>query len=147
LCYVDFKEGGVNKISEECRLNNAIDEHLEMFWVIMNTAILISSGLYCMFYARIFEQFGRMIKLIGSVLWELSIFMTFFSFWILMFCFLTRIAGQDVDPEEYNNLGINTRFFINVFRNSMGDVQPPDTSLWNNHLNKTISTNRISLNS
>jgi hypothetical protein len=100
-----------------------------------------------MFYARISKQNGRMIKLISSVLVELSIFMVFFSFWNLMFCWLTRIAGQDVEDDDYTNLGINIIFFINVFRNSMGDVQTPKTTLWNNYLDETMSGDRYSSNS
>jgi hypothetical protein len=124
-------------------MNNATDEDVEIFWFIMNTIILISSGLYCMFYARMFERFGRMIKLIGSVLRELIIFLVFFGFWNLMFCWLTRIAGQDVDEDDYTNLGINMIFFVNVFRNSIGDVQLPKTTLWDNHLIKSTSGDRF----
>lgn len=44
---------------------------------------------------------------------------------MLIFCWLTRIAGQDIDDKDYNNMGLNFIFFMNVFRNSIGDLQMP----------------------
>jgi hypothetical protein len=117
------------------------EENLEFFWFFMNTFILITTGFNCMFFARIFEQFGRMIRLIGAVLSELVIFMLFFIFWILVFAWLTRIAGQDFDDEEFPNLGVNAISVLNTFRNSVGDLVPPGTSLWNSHVEKDLNNN------
>lgn len=53
---------------KKCEQETLEKEGIEFFWVVMNTVIVLTSSFYCMFYARIFEQFGRMVKLIGSVL-------------------------------------------------------------------------------
>lgn len=93
---VDLKchiEGATTESIAQCEAKIQRQEHMEFYWIVMNSTILISSAFYCMFYARIFEQFGRMVKLIGAVFNELIIFMIFFGFWNLMFCWLTRIAG------------------------------------------------------
>jgi hypothetical protein len=122
-------------LEDECKPAMMVpEENFEFFWFCMNSFILFATGFYCMFFARIFEQFGRMIRLIGSVISELLIFMLFFTFWLFLFTWLTRIAGQDVDDGDYTNLSVGNIYLMNTFRNSIGDLQPPSTSLWNSHV-------------
>jgi len=44
-----------------------------------------------------------------------------------MFSFLYRIAGVDVEEgDEYPHVNIFARFFLHIFRNSIGDIKPPE---------------------
>jgi len=79
-----------------------------------------------------------MIRLIGKVFVELTIFMIFFIFWQFVFAYLGRISGQDVDDGDYSNLSVNSIFILNTFRNSVGDLSPPGTKLWNFYIDDSI---------
>jgi len=91
-CYDDGKTTG--KLLPDCEHDHLLKQKQDdMFWICFNTFILFATGLYCMFFARIFEQFGRMIRLIGKVMFELLIFVLFFAFWQFVFAWMTRISG------------------------------------------------------
>lgn len=88
-----------------------------------------------MFYARIFRRFGRIIRLIGTIVYELGTFMMFYFFWTFIFAWITMVTAMNIDDSDYKNLNRKIIFVINIFRNSLGDIQPPQAEFWEAHVN------------
>lgn len=84
-----------------------------------------------MFYARINEVFGQLVDLIEKVLNSTKFFLIFFISWDFVFSWLYRIAGAEVDADKdpsehtYRKLPTFMRYFMEIFRNTVGDVQTP----------------------
>lgn len=54
-----------------------------------------------MFYARIFEKFGKMTRVISHIVVELLIFWLYFAFWTILFSFLSMVSGQNLNEKDY----------------------------------------------
>ena len=111
------------------------DERKMVFWVFFNSITIINSAFYCLFYARIFEQLWLLVRLIWQVLKRMFTFFVFFLFWNFMFSWLFRISGSGISNTEikdYDGLHTHVMQMITVFRNSLGDIQVPEYSFWEN---------------
>lgn len=71
-----------------------------LFWVIMNTLIVVISSMYLIFYARVFEQFGLFVRMCKHTLVSMSNFLIFLIFWIIFFAYLFAIAGSPTNNDE-----------------------------------------------
>ena len=107
---------------------------MEAFWISLNTITLLLAALYIISFARVYAQFGTMVKITSRVLRELVIFIVFFLFWNLIFSYLAIISGQDLEDDEYGNINYYVAFLLNGFKISIGDMKVPDTQHWTNHL-------------
>lgn len=65
----------------------------------------------------------------------MKIFALFFYGWILMFSLLFQILGMQVPPNDdnesdYKNVNVFMVYFLQTYRNSIGDIAAPDYSFW-----------------
>ena len=68
--------------------------------------------------------------LVSKTFTDLRFFTLFFIFWIVTFAFLYQILGIDVPKDDYAHLSVLARYQIQVFRNSIGDLEVPEFSVW-----------------
>jgi len=74
-------------------------------------------------------------------------FFTFFFFcWTMIFSFLYRVQGIEIDDEDYQNVNTYAKFALQIFRNSIGDNKTPLYSFWSSHISDHyfIATSMIS---
>jgi hypothetical protein len=56
--------------------------------------------------------------------------MFFFFIWNYMFARFFAILGVDSKTDSYNGLFIAGRYFLNVYENSIGNINSPSFSIW-----------------
>lgn len=101
-----------------------------VFWVVMNSLMLINALFKSLFFLRIFKSFGMLVELISQVLRDIKYFMLFFICWLVLFSILYRIAGIQIEEDDYSNLWSFLTYIIVIFRNSIGDEQMPNPAHW-----------------
>lgn len=75
-----------------------------------------------MFFARINEVFGQLVNLIAEVIKSIRFFLIFFVIWILVFSWLYRIAGVELnETNNYPHVPYFVSYFLEAFRNTLGD--------------------------
>jgi len=55
----------------------------------------------------------------------MTTFTLFFFGWIVLFSIIFQSLGIDVDTEDYPHLNKEVVYFIQIFRNSIGDLAVP----------------------
>merc|ERR1711934_1185553 len=88
-----------------------------------------------MFYIRVFKGIGTQVELISVTLKDSVTFMVFLIYWIWFFSIAFELLGSEFeeDFETYTQNRINRTFtnFLQVFRNSLGDLASPTYKYWN----------------
>lgn len=107
-------------------------EYLVKFSLIMaNTCLLILIVYKILNYLRILSGFGLFILLISQCLVDIFIFFTFMLLWIIVFTVLLYILRTDIpNYVDYPHLPWYMQLTIQVWRNSLGDIQPPQYEFW-----------------
>ena len=71
--------------------------------------------------------------------------MIFYAFWNLIFAYLSMISGESTSGvSEYKNINDIAIFYLMEFRNSIGDIKTPVTTLWDKHLSGEMEGNHKS---
>ena len=86
------------------------------------------------YFFKINESFGLLILLISEVFSEILVFTMFMIVWIIGFaCVFLLIGAEYKDDNEYPYLqNVFYIFFLQTYRNSIGDIATPNYSFWVN---------------
>lgn len=57
----------------------------------------------------------------------------FFLIWIIFFGLISKALGSDNNLGAYPNIDVYTQIFIQTWQNSIGNINPPSTTYWENH--------------
>lgn len=109
--------------------------------IVLNTLIAINSIIKCGSFLRVDESFALMVLLIVEVMADMKNFFAFLMVWVFLFSALFLIAGgnvysEDDYEEEYKDVNRFISTFIQVFRNSIGDLKVPNYEFWIDKENK-----------
>jgi hypothetical protein len=69
--------------------------------------------------------------MITQVFKDLSAFMTIFMLNVYIFAMVYFVMGVEIENEEYKDMYTTFSGFIQVFRNSIGDIVPVKLDAWN----------------
>lgn len=110
---------------------------------LINVLMLFLAFLKLTFYFRMFESYGNLIEIVGQSAYDVNDFVIFMIFFFIFFTLSFGILGaqfernefeSDFPLEPYTDIekqrmfnGLNRPIinFINVFRNSLGDIAHP----------------------
>ena len=106
------------------------DRDKMVFWVIMNSMVICQGVMKFLYLLRVFEKFGLLVNLIIQVVIDVIFFGIFFFSWIVLLGFLFRIAGIEVDSEDYPHVHEIIYFLFQLVRNSIGDLAVPVYTYW-----------------
>lgn len=89
-------------------------------------------------YMRVIKEFGNIIDLSMSVLGKVFYFLAFYFLWVIALALMYGMLGNTIDKdddhpedgEQYEQMGRFAKLFLYTYRNSIGDVQIPDSSYW-----------------
>jgi len=96
-----------------------------------NIILIVLAVLKLLNYMRIFKGFGLFILLIGQCLADIKLFCLFMILWLAVFTVMLYILKCDVPNwSDYPHLPWWLQLAIQVWRNSLGDIQPPDYGSW-----------------
>ena len=101
--------------------------------VLLNLALAIFCILKMMFYLRVYPSFGSMVKLLFQVIADIQTFVVFLVMWIFFFALCYLIIGLEIGTDDYGGDEPLNRFFrsfIHAYRNSIGDLAPPEYATW-----------------
>lgn len=100
--------------------------HCKFFLVMLNVILVPITVMKLLNYLRLAENFGLFVLLIGHCLNEVKIFFLFMFMWIFIFNAILYILNTDTTiPEDYPMLPMFLRLLVQVWRDSLGDIQPP----------------------
>ena len=78
---------------------------------------------------KVFEPFSPVIALIEEVFKYVTPFLLFYVIVNLMFALIYRALGVDYN-EEYLIMHKFFAYFMMSYRNSVGDLSPPESAFW-----------------
>jgi hypothetical protein len=103
-------------------------------YAVTHSVILIFSSLKLLNFLRVFEDFGQFVELLGQVMKDVSVFTMFFFYWVGLNSFMFDIMGVDYSNDDYDHVGRSFYYFLQTFRNALGDIEVPVyTSFWCQH--------------
>jgi len=79
---------------------------------------------------RVVEKMNFLVQMVIVVLYDLYPFIFLFCVFIFFFTMVIIIMGADFDAEDYPQVDPFLRILIQVFRNSIGDVNIVDYGKW-----------------
>ena len=101
-----------------------------IFWVTFNSAMFVLITQKLMFFMRVSDNFASLVKLVGNVLRKVPPFTLFFFMWLVTLCLMFSCAGVSIVSEDYSHIYGAVAFFIQNFRNSIGDINAPSVDIW-----------------
>ena len=107
-----------------------MDDDIYVVMILLNILIFVAGVLKVMFYLRVSDDFGRLVKLLADSIYDMTVFFIFMILMIEISSVLFTVVGAEFDTEEYPNLPFQLAYFIQVFRNSIGDIAPPGYEKW-----------------
>jgi hypothetical protein len=91
---------------------------------ILHQILIIDFIVKIIFYSNIFGKMGHLLKLIYQCLIDITQFTIIFLLYIFLFSFEYQILGMGMinETEDYPYIDDNLGYFIQTFRNSLGDL-------------------------
>lgn len=105
-------------------------DSLYIFKSILNALMLISIYTKLLFFLRMYEQYGKMIQLLWQCILDLRPFLLFFVTLIILVSLVLIVNQVTYDSQDYPYLPNFWIVFLQTYRNSIGDLSPPDYSYW-----------------
>ena len=91
---------------------------------------LLQSMLKLLTLIKYKEEYCFLVQMISQVFVDLSPFMTIFMLNVYIFAMVYFVMGVKMESEEYKDMNPSFSGFIQVFRNSIGDIVPVELSSW-----------------
>ena len=92
---------------------------------------LLQSMLKLLSLIKYKEEYCFLVQMITQVFKDLSAFMTIFMLNVYIFAMVYFVMGVEIENEEYKDMYTTFSGFIQVFRNSIGDIVPVKLDAWN----------------
>jgi hypothetical protein len=99
--------------------------HMVTTYAITHTVILVFGSMKIMNFLRVFDAFGQFVQLLQQVVKDVTVFTAFFFYWVILNSYMFDILGVDYEDEDYDHLGRGFYYFIQTFRNALGDIAVP----------------------
>jgi hypothetical protein len=82
-------------------------------------------------YLRVIDSFGFLVQMIISVFGDLVPFTVILILFIFFFSLMVFVMGGTFDDGDYEGIGFEYLYlFIQIFRNSIGDIAEPKYGIW-----------------
>lgn len=110
-------------------------------WVNMNTFMLWSAFQKLLFYLRCHPAFSKMVRLVIQTCFDIIPFLSYTLLSLVLFTILFDISGVKITPDDntYDHVTPNLlAIFIQVFRNSIGDITTPTYNYWFQGVDKSV---------
>lgn len=120
--------------------NYQYQSSLKLTFILMNTLLVVFMIVKAMFFATVNSNFGILVELISKVIRDMGSFTLLFLLAILMFDLLFYISGTAINSEEYKNVNIFFYYFIQIFRNALGNIGGIKDDFWMQFEDKLVST-------
>lgn len=123
------------------KMNIAIDyqsENQHITEIILKMVQVLSIFFKLTSYFRFNEEFGFLLKIVLKTLKKMIMFLLFFMMFTMLFSYMYFIMecepGRDTvlyePPSDYPGIPKFFAIFLMTFRNSIGDLAPPDYAYW-----------------
>jgi hypothetical protein len=88
--------------------------------------------LQILFYLRNFVNFGKLVKLLAKCINDVLMFFSFYVISLAGMSLIFMVVGMEIseDDDDYSGLNIYLKYFIMIFRNSIGDTTAPSYDYW-----------------
>lgn len=73
---------------------------------------------------RVFDQLGQLVLLVFQCVFDTFPFVIYLGIWIIYFVCANSILGA-TSGDPYDNLGVGTSDYLNMFRSAIGDIKDP----------------------
>jgi len=110
------------------------EREVRQWMPLLHFFLFIQALIRTMFYIRVFTGIGTQVQLIIVTLKDAMTFMIFLIYWIIFFSIAFELIGSGFveEQETYLDNKVNRTFtnFLQVFRNSLGDLASPSYEYW-----------------
>ena len=103
-----------------------------MLWAFMHSIMLFMITVKLMFFMRVSENFSSMVKLMSNIMTQVIHFTLFVGMWMITLILMFRLSSISLVEGSLDYAEINSIFalFIQIFRNSLGDIRTPRYGFW-----------------
>lgn len=98
--------------------------------VILKTLLVCLALNKIMYFLRIFDEYGFLVKMIGLTFSDMIPFSTFFFINVVFFMMLSQVLRLGLDDIAYPDINGIFGALLVAFRTSIGDIGEPDYSYW-----------------
>ena len=103
--------------------------------VIFNVVIIIQIVLKICFFLKVDDKFGMLVQLILTCIRDIKAFTIFMMIWLLAFTLIFIVLGANNDVgQTYAHLYEFFGYFLLIWENSIGNINPPTYKFWMNQL-------------
>lgn len=92
--------------------------------------VLIQAIFKCLQYVRVIDSFGFLVEMIISVIFDLFPFVAVFTLMVTFFSFGLHVMGGEFDDGDYLGIPRPIMTWIQMFRNSIGDIAEIKYGVW-----------------
>jgi hypothetical protein len=108
----------------------------DLLYNLITIVCILQSILKSLQYVRVIDNFGFLVQMIISVFSDLLPFFVIFFVFVILFSLVIEIMGADFasysdDGAVYIGVSKFLKIFIQIFRNSIGDINVVDYGVWN----------------
>lgn len=123
-----FHQMDLDLIAIRGNRSEIIDHHFNIMVCVI--FLIIASIFKFLSILRVFEEYAHFVQVILMCMEGSVIFIAFLFYWIFAFQLLLLVMGVTFDDGDYTGLSSNAATLIQVYRNSVGDIQAPLYKLW-----------------
>ena len=80
--------------------------------IILNMVILMLGILKIMFFLRVYDEFGRFVKLLWVSITDMGVFFAFMTFVMVFISVLFTVMGAEFANDDYPGLGLQLYYFL-----------------------------------
>lgn len=110
----------------------------KVFWVFIHSIMIVLIAFKMMFFMRVKDEFSILVQLIKIVLSQIGSFSIFLLMWMIVQTILYRVSGINVVAmndktglaEDYPKVSQMIALSLQIFRNSLGDINTPSYDYW-----------------
>jgi hypothetical protein len=105
-------------------------KYFSLLFNMITIVAFIQSVFKCLQYIRVIDSFGFLVEMIISVFFDLFPFIVIFLILVTVFSLGIIVMGGEFDDGDYLALPKGIAIFLQMFRNSIGDIAEPTYGIW-----------------
>ena len=139
LTYYIIRGIDTNSVIPEYAGEQKLDPTKLVPWVFLNTFMILLATMKMLFFARVTQSVGQLVKLVSQTMYDVRVFLGFYIVWCCIFSLLFFVGGFSFPDKQYPHVSNTLVTFLSVFRNSIGDIKAPEYDYWTDP--KTVTAN------
>lgn len=131
LRLINGKDGSNIIVPKHEMVDEAVMTNTWFSLVIFNVLIVFQMVVKICFFMKVDDKFGMLVQLIKTSINDVKAFALFMFIWLMAFSLISMLLGSNDDVgETYVDIHEFVGYFLLIFENSIGNINPPSYGFW-----------------